>query len=605
MNRKKYRLAAAAVSTLAIAFLGTGAPSAFATDADPAVVNGTLQTNLSNPALINPNADVQLEIHKHIGLPVGGYDDGSVNTSILLPKLQGVEFGVYKVGNVDLTTNAGQVAATALYNHTITAMEISVGKITLNSVDYPLTFVQEVTTQADGTATFLNTADGAVGLYVVVESVEAMDPILQWSGSPATSTPVQAASITGAAPFFVTLPMTNPDDRTQWMYDVDVYPKNQSDTVAKFVDDKGTVTDPNASTPPGLRQVDYTIKSDITDGTAPLGMYVVYDDLDPALTFTGASVCLSTDVAPACSLTAGDDYLVYTAPDLTTKATPWATPYTPLSNGPLVTIVFTDTGLTKLQAARTAQVVTVINTTVGAQDEDGVLPNTASVIPNQMWWDLNGIPTVNPETPQDTPPTGTTVPGTSSGTTKTYYGNIQITKYDPNNATTNFEGTEFKVYTDTTPGDGVCSSTDVVAANLLNTTTVDANNKATFTGLQASNYYNDAIIPSQFASDGTTLLNNTTATDLRTVQSYCLVESKAIATYALNPQPFYATINYSTAGATPALATLSIANEKANLGNNLPLTGGEGVAALSLGGLALIGGGLGYYAYTSRKRRTA
>ncbi len=54
-----------------------------------------------------------------------------------------------------------------------------------------------------------------------------------------------------------------------------------------------------------------------------------------------------------------------------------------------------------------------------------------------------------------------------------------------------------------------------------------------------------------------------------------------------------------------AVTNLPIKNEKANLGNNLPLTGGEGVAALSLGGLALIGGGLGYYAYTSRKRQTA
>ncbi len=598
MNRKKYRLAAAAVSALAIGLLGTGAPAALADVGDPYSVGGANQENSSNTALVNPNADVQLQIHKYLGLPVGTYGDGSEVNTINLPKLEGVEFNVYKVGNVDLTTNAGWQAATALYNYKVTPMDISNGYISLGTpaVQYSLGTATQVTTGADGTATFTNTAVGAVGLYLVVESVEPTDVITQWVGT--TSTPVQAASITGANPFFVTLPMTNPDATNRWMYDVDVYPKNQSDTVAKFVDDKGTVTDPNASTPAGLRQIDYTIKSDITDGTVPLGMYVIYDDLDPALTFTGVSLTFS---AGTDTLVQGTDYLVYTAPDLTTNATLWTSGS--VANGPLVTVVFTDAGLAKLEANRSAQVVTVINTTVGPQDVDGVLPNTASVIPNQMWWDLNGIPTVNPETPTTTPPTGTTPPGTSSNTTKSYFGNIVITKYDPNNTDASLEGTEFKVYADPTPGDGVCSSTDV-AGVALNTVQVGSDNKATFTGLQASNYYNDAMIPSSLATDGTTLLNSTTTTDPK-IQSYCVVETQAITGYTLNAQPYYATINYTTAGTAPAFTTLSIANEKANLGNNLPLTGGEGVAALSLGGLALIGGGAGYYAYTSRKRRTA
>ena len=54
-----------------------------------------------------------------------------------------------------------------------------------------------------------------------------------------------------------------------------------------------------------------------------------------------------------------------------------------------------------------------------------------------------------------------------------------------------------------------------------------------------------------------------------------------------------------------AITNLPIENEKSNLGNNLPLTGGEGVAALSVAGLMLIGGGAGYYAYAGRKRHTA
>ena len=59
----------------------------------------------------------------------------------------------------------------------------------------------------------------------------------------------------------------------------------------------------------------------------------------------------------------------------------------------------------------------------------------------------------------------------------------------------------------------------------------------------------------------------------------------------------------SAAGTAPAVAIQRVANQKANLGNQLPLTGGNGIAALSLGGLLLIGGGVAYYAATSRKRR--
>ncbi len=50
------------------------------------------------------------------------------------------------------------------------------------------------------------------------------------------------SSITPTAPFFVTLPMTNPDATNRWMYDVNVYPKNQADTISLAVVDQGTTT---------------------------------------------------------------------------------------------------------------------------------------------------------------------------------------------------------------------------------------------------------------------------------------------------------------------------------------------------------------------------
>ena len=52
-----------------------------------------------------------------------------------------------------------------------------------------------------------------------------------------------------------------------------------------------------------------------------------------------------------------------------------------------------------------------------------------------------------------------------------------------------------------------------------------------------------------------------------------------------------------------ASTALTVYNELKNLGNNLPLTGGAGVAAFSTLGLLLVGGGMAYYVVTSRRRR--
>ena len=59
----------------------------------------------------------------------------------------------------------------------------------------------------------------------------------------------------------------------------------------------------------------------------------------------------------------------------------------------------------------------------------------------------------------------------------------------------------------------------------------------------------------------------------------------------------------ATANPTAAYTYTDIKNQPDNLTNKLPLTGGEGVALFSLAGLVLIGGGLGYYAWTQRRRR--
>lgn len=48
-----------------------------------------------------------------------------------------------------------------------------------------------------------------------------------------------------------------------------------------------------------------------------------------------------------------------------------------------------------------------------------------------------------------------------------------------------------------------------------------------------------------------------------------------------------------------------IVNQADNLGNRLPLTGGNGIGMLTLLGVGLVGGGSGYYVVSSRRRRQA
>lgn len=539
MNRT-FRLSAAAVSALAVCSLSITVP-AFA--ADPIATGGAPAANV---ALINDDASANLHLSKYSGAPTNGRNDGTPIGGVAERQgLAGVQYRISRVTGVDLTTNEGWQAAAAQYN--------GLAGGTVPATTDPRTG----TTNAQGQLSFTGLP---LGLYYV-EEIKA------------------PAGYTMAAPFLVTLPMTNPSDRTQWMYDVYVYPKNQADEMTKTVTDKGSVTTEDGLTygAAGNHALAYTLTSSITDNNDPLGMYVIYDDLHPSVSFTGATLALT----PGTALTAGTDYEVWTA---ATASGPF-TRYTSgtVAGGPVVSIVMTDAGLAKLEANRGSSVTTTINATVQKRDADGVIENKASFVPNGAWWSQNGTPGVNPETPGTTPP-GTSVPGIPSNEVLSKYGDVSITKYDGGDANAMLAGAEFAVFADAN-NDESCTVAEMVDANRIGgIVTTAANGVATFKGLQTSNFY-----------------DNATQSDLIT---YCLVETKAPQGYNLNADPIAFTVSQGADG-NLALANLRVANEKTNLNNSLPLTGGDGIAMLSLAGLALIGGGAAYYAVSARKRRDA
>ncbi len=149
-------------------------------------------------------------------------------------------------------------------------------------------------------------------------------------------------------------------------------------------------------------------------------------------------------------------------------------------------------------------------------------------------------------------------------------------------------GATFALYVDPTPTTG-CTTADVTGTALMTATVPVDGTGVTFTDLRASNW-----------ADNVALADNTKTGWIQ----YCIVETVAPAGYNLNAEAVAVTIDWATGTSTLTReAPVTINDEKSNLGNNLPLTGGAGVAAVSGLGLLLVGGGVAYFLLGARRRR--
>jgi len=304
----------ALVAALALAAVGVGG--------SPAVAATT----------IDPESVASLSIHKFqhpetaTGLPTSNGTEIDPSALSGLTALEGVGFTVTQVPGIDLTTNAGWSSAAELTVDT--AASAVAGLPGLSGV-----------TAADGLLTF---SDLPLGLYYVEE----------------TLTPAGARA---AAPFLVTLPLTDPVTSGEWLYDVHVYPKNVITTAGKTVTDAGTKVGD---------VVTWTITGDIPVG-GRTDAYRVVDPLDSRLEHVSTTATLTNGT----TLTEGVHYT--SVLDVATNT---------------VTVDFTAAGLDVLAANEGAQVQVVIETTVL---EAGEIENIASIFPNQPSID-EGNPVVTP-----------------------------------------------------------------------------------------------------------------------------------------------------------------------------------------------------------------
>ncbi len=352
----------------------------------------------------------------------GGHNNGGGNnfsravpdTTNLTP-LPGIEFTIQQVNTIDLSTNAGWDAAHHL-SYVFASSDPS-GSIT--AAGYSLGASQAQVTAADGTAIFANLP---IGLYLVTE----------------TSYP---AGVTPSAPFLVSVPITDPDNQDNWIYDVDVYPKNSVSGAEKIVTDAPDVKLGD--------QIDWTITADIPN-EAVIDGYKVVDQLDTKLTYVGATVMLEDGT----ELIEGTEYVV--GFDATTNT---------------VSVVFTDAGRAFLASSSGTRVQIVVSTKVNTIGE---IENVALAYPNAASFNITPG---QPGGPVVTPPV------------VTKWGGMTLQKVDENAA--GLAGASFSVYTNEADAKAGINPVDIDGQSVF---TVADDGTLTISGLRYSDWANGAAV---------------------------------------------------------------------------------------------------------------
>ncbi|APT88987.1 hypothetical protein CFRA_06680 [Corynebacterium frankenforstense DSM 45800] len=332
-------------------------------------------------------------------------------------------FKVERVSDIDLTTAEGWLAAERL------------AKGGTDAVNDPTLKVEtgvELTTGENGQATFENLP---LGLYRVTETVAP-------------------EGHNRSTPFFVTVPMTNPQDRNAWMYNIHIYPKNQPFETEMTK----TVVDANKN---AGDDVDYTLTTTLPD-YQKFGRFQIVDLFDANRLEANAESVTSV-TAGGQPFTQGTDYTVAVQNE----------------TGRLY-VIFTEAGRAKLDAlkgdARKVQVKLSMKVKEIEGDETGPVDNSFTVIENPDGSpedpDVPGEPPENPPEPEDKP--------------KSYFGNVKIVKQDTGE--TGLQGAVFDVYRCNEAADGEKQKDNLEGGPIRKGVTTEANGEARVNGLHVNDF---------------------------------------------------------------------------------------------------------------------
>lgn len=474
--------------------------------------NISITTNAANASLPDSTKTGSITIHKYAldslsdanGPATGLQDDSQVPASA--KKLPGITFKIYKVA--DTITDVSQIT------------DSNKG-----------TAVQTVTTGDGNSGTTLGVATAsslALGKYYVEE--------------------VATSAVTAStAPFLVDVPMTNPTNGNEWIYDVHVYPKNvlaPGPTIDKSVTTSGNKDD---SANIGSNET-WIIEPTIPLGVETSKQYIITDSIDSRLDYTGfVGISFKDTSNQIVTLTKGTDYIL---------TEPVAT------GGGTLKIEFTQTGKTKLAAGTyegqtietkmAVKYTTKINNTatLGEPIYNGASINYTNAL------DVSKTPTV----PDSLKP-------------EVHTGGVLLEKVDATNNSIKLQGAKFKVYptlADAQAGTNAILSTDGTTNEWEITT--DSNGQAIFSGLKYGNSGDSATAGS---------------TDYYIVETQApMYDSNGDGTpdkaYNLLSAPFKVTVN-----ATSHLDANKILVKDSKF--TLPKTGGLGTLMFTFGGIILMG----------------
>lgn len=541
---------------------------------------------------VQANADTTLTIHKCEQSDTNGTTAGTGNQQppADCTPVNDVEFKITEL-DYDLTTQKGWESLAKAGGDVNKALTQDID----GDTDHKTT-TNVVHVTAAGLATFSNAETAAGKAYLVSE----------------TKTP---AGVIPAADFIVTLPMTNPDDPSQWNYDVHVYPKNSVNGVKKEVVD-------NAAKSGSNNALTYTVTTDIPKvGSEGIKKYQVIDALDGRIQ-TGTGPDQLNPKVMIDNLPGGQAQL--TDGDYTITIKPNATPGEDKHN--YLTVDFTPAGLQKLAAARAAGTmatkvkVELTATFAEGTNLDGGISNVASLIPsdspNFTWDKDNPNPGPNPGDPKNP-----IVPGTNTDPVVSKYGEVELTKTgtDAKDAAT-YNGAQFQVYECSIATDDAALDagkiTTKVGTNPVLLHDVDATlkgqplsvgNETTFETGKATAVQNKAGV---VATAGKVVIGSLRANDWENGQAkvldkdnwYCLVETKAPTGYSLAPDPIPFRILGDDALNTATDTLVTVTDVPKNAGFHLPLTGASGVVFLTVVGGVLVLAGAGI-AYANKRRQ--
>lgn len=505
------------------------------------VLGALAAAGAANAASIDQTKQGSIIVHKFANPGNGDQNPSGTGTSPSTAPVSGVVFEYCKIDGIDLfdNTNTGWDQVNAI----TTAEKLAAGAQGVTTLgSYTLSGCTSLpATDAAGLAT---SAKLPLGPYFVRE----------------ISAP--ASVVEKAAPFVVTLP--TPEDHKvsngNWVYDVNVYPKN---TVAEspkknVVDQEGSGSVLGA---PVKYEVTQLIPALATGDTYK--KFIVSDDLDTKLDpITTAPVTVKMG---ATTFASGTDYNAV-----------WS--------GQKLVVTFTAAGLAKLVAGQ--------NIVVGFQAK----ANAPGEIKNTAFVNLNDF--------QLTPGTPNGPDGSPSSEKATRWGDLTVQKVNKVDQNDGLKGAKFNIYQGTTDQQGQCLAditgltkvNDPATGNAYEVVSDDAG-KVFIPGLWIGD------TETTVAADGT-VSNTTKAGHDFQQRCYVLQEIAAPNGFVLPTGTAALTPVMVKTGANGSIPLLKIDNIQQGV-PELPFTGSSVQIALTVGGIALIVIALGGVMMIRRRRAAA